>query len=314
MSSKRKLTGEYIECEWCGGLAYKTQSQLKKHKHHYCSNKCQSEKKHSEAYEDRACEICGELMHVSKKSTQRFCSTECQKMWQTQQVGELNKRFTRKKINCDYCGNEFFVKNYKTLTNQNHFCSKNCRQEWFANIWSQSDEWKDESRKRAANMMKNNLSITMTKPQIIVNELLDNYHIQYNNEEQFIYYSVDNYLINHNLIIEVMGDYWHGNPLKFNELNNLQRKNIGRDKAKHTFIQKYYDINILYLWEKDILERQDLCLSLILSYIENDGLLENYHSFNYILHNEKLTLNYPLVQPYQDMDNEEVKYYMKIAI
>ena len=113
MSRDGKLTGEYISCEWCGKLVYKTQSQLKKHKHHYCSNKCQSEKKHAETYEDRACEICGQLMHLRKKSTQRFCSIECQNVWQTQQVGELNKKFDREKINCAYCGNEFFVKSCK---------------------------------------------------------------------------------------------------------------------------------------------------------------------------------------------------------
>ena len=86
MPPKGKLNGEYVACEWCGKLVYKTQSQLNKHKHHYCSNKCQSEKKHADTYENRRCEICGKLMHVSKKSTQRFCSTECQKEWQTQQV------------------------------------------------------------------------------------------------------------------------------------------------------------------------------------------------------------------------------------
>lgn len=108
MSSANKLKGKYVNCEWCGKLIYKTPYQLSKHQHYYCSNKCQSEKKHAETYEDRQCEICGNLIHVSKKSTQRFCSTDCQNTWQTQQVGELNKKFTRQKIRCDYCGTEFF--------------------------------------------------------------------------------------------------------------------------------------------------------------------------------------------------------------
>lgn len=314
MLLKGQLKGEYIDCEWCGKPVYKTPSQLSKHEHHYCSNKCQSEKKHYDTYEDRPCEICGELMHVSKKSTQRFCSQECQNTWQTQQVGELNKRFSREKISCDYCGNEFFIKKYKTNMEQKHFCSNKCRQEWYANVWSQSDNWKEESRKRAVDIIKNNTMTTLTKPQIIVNELLETNNIKYNNEEPFVYYSIDNYLVDYNLIIEVMGDYWHGNPLKFNQLNDLQRKNIGRDKAKHTFIQKYYGINILYLWEKDILERPDLCTLLIKSYVENNGILENYHSFNYILYNEKLTLSNQLMQSYQDMENDEVKEHIKVAV
>lgn len=312
MSNKRK--GKYIKCEWCGKLVYKTPYQLKIHEHHYCSNKCQLEKRHYETYEDRLCEICGKSMHVSKKSTQKFCSIECQNKWQTLQVGELNVRFTRKKINCDYCGSEFFIKQYKINNNQKHFCSKLCRQEWYANIWSQSDEWREESRKRASEILKNNCKTTLTKPQIIINHLLENKNINYKNEEPFIYYSVDNYLSNYNLIIEVMGDYWHGNPLKFEQLNDTQYKNIIRDNLKRKFIQKYYGVNILYLWEHDILKNLDICSSLVDFYIENNGNINNYHSFNYIFDNNMLVLKNELIEPYQDMHKSEIIKYMKTAV
>lgn len=313
MPNKGQLNGEFVKCEWCGKLIYKTPSQLKKHKHHYCSNKCQSLKKHAETYEDRPCEICGSLMHVSKKSTQRFCSTDCQKIWQTQQVGELNTRFTQEKIKCDYCGREFLIKKYK-LNNNNHFCSAKCRQDWYANVWSQSEEWKNESRMRAAELVKKNWAATTTKPQMIVNDLLDKHNIKYNNEEVFVYYSVDNYLVDYNLIIEVMGDYWHGNPLKFNILNNMQKNNIRRDKAKNTFVKEHNGINILYLWEKDIIEHLELCERLIELYIQKNGVLENYHSFNYIMHDNKLQLNSYVIKPYQDMGYDNIKEHIKQAV
>lgn len=314
MSSKKQLKGKYVQCEWCGKLIYKTPYQLKKHKHHYCSNKCQSEKKHAETYEDRPCEICGQLMHVSKKSTQRFCSTKCQKVWQTQQTGELNIKFTQKKIKCDYCNVEFFIKQYKAENNQQHFCSKECRQAWYANVWSQSDEWKEQSRMRAVEMLQNHKIDTLTKPQVVVNELLNFNHINYTNEQPFVYYSIDNYLTDYDLAIEVMGDYWHGSPIKFNKLNDLQRKNITRDKAKHTFLKNHYNINVLYLWERDILKNPELCSLLIQLYIDNNGILENYHSFNYILQDNSLTLSCKIVKPYQDMDNKQIAEYIKIAV
>lgn len=38
-------------------------------------------------------------------------------------------------------------------------------------------------------------------------------NIKYINEKTFKYYSVDNYLVDYNLIIEIMGDYFHANPI-----------------------------------------------------------------------------------------------------
>lgn len=185
---------------------------------------------------------------------------------------------------------------------------------WYSSVWSQSDEWKEKSRIRAVEMLKNNKINTLTKPQIIINELLDLNNIKYVNEEPFVYYSIDNYLTDYNLVIEVMGDYWHGNPLKFDKLNDLQRKNITRDKAKHTFMKNRYNINILYIWEKDILEKPELCILLIKSYINNNGILDNYHSFNYVLQENSLVLNSKLIQPYQDMESSKIKEHIKIAV
>lgn len=224
MPAKGQLKGEWVPCHWCGTLIYKTPYQLKKHKSHYCSNKCQSDEKHAKTYEDRPCEICGRIMHISKKSEQRFCSIECQRIWQTQQIGELNAKFVREKIQCEYCGKDFFIQKYKIDNGQSHFCSKECRQLWYANIWSQSEEWKEQDRKRMVESLKNYQAVTLTKPQVIINDLLNVNGVVYRNEEPFIYYAVDNYLVDSNLIIEVMGDYWHSNPLKFNQINETQRK------------------------------------------------------------------------------------------
>lgn len=314
MPRKGQVKGEYVPCHWCGTLVYKTQSQLKKRKNHYCSNKCQSDEKHAATYEDRPCEICGKLIHVSKKSKQKFCSTECQRVWQTQQIGELNTRYSRKKYKCDYCGEEFPIPNHKIDDGRKHFCSKKCRQEWYANIWSQSEEWREFKRKHAVESLKNNPITNLTKPQILINNLLDDNHIGYCNEEAFVYYAVDNYLFDDNLIIEVMGDYWHANPLRFNQLNDMQKRNIGRDKAKHTFLLNHYGINVLYLWESDILNNLDLCLLLINTYIEQNGVLDNYHSFNYTNLDNQLYLKNDIVFPYQDMSLEQINQHMKIVV
>lgn len=242
--------------------------------------------------------------YVSKRSKQRFCSPECQHEWQIGNTGFKNPKFEGGYVKCDTCGKEYLVGKYKLEQNQHHFCSAKCRQEWYANVWSQTDEWKEASRQRAVKILSENSVITLTKPQSAVNDILDSLEIAYKNEEPFVYYAVDNYLIDLNLIIEVMGDYWHGSPLKYSDgLNEKQAKVVTRDKAKRTFIKKYYDISVLYIWEYDALKRPDVCAALIREYINNGGTLYNYNSFNYYLNeNGQLQLKDEIIYPYQERE------------
>ena len=54
-----------------------------------------------------------------------------------------------------------------------------------------------------------------------------------------------------------------------------------------------------------------LCEKLIAKYIENNGVLKNYHSFNYHIENDELKINDILITPYQEM---EKKQYQKLLI
>ena len=307
-------TGVTILCENCGKEVYKTLSQFKKRKHHFCSNKCQAEKKRKLVFEHRKCEICGSDLYVSKKSKQRFCSTECQRQWQTTRVGKLNPKFEGVEAKCDYCGKSYTVSNSNYNKCKNHFCSVECRQKWYAEIWSQNESWKEESRKRAARMLSQNPA-TNTRPQQIVDSILSRLNIDYINEEPFEYYSVDNYLPGCRLIIEVMGDYWHCNRIKYPEIcYKVQANSIRRDKAKNTYIQRYTGINVLYLWESEVMSDQCLVESLILLYIRSKGVLDNYHSVNYEMDSVgNVVLKNDIIQMYQDMSVEEIRQFIRIA-
>jgi very-short-patch-repair endonuclease len=64
-------------------------------------------------------------------------------------------------------------------------------------------------------------------------------------------FDYDFYIPAKNLLIEVDGDYWHGHPDKFPELNAMQRKNKGLDrlKTKHAADRNF---QLLRFWETDI--------------------------------------------------------------
>lgn len=293
--------GVYLKCEHCGKDIYKTRSQFDKREHHYCSNKCQSLHKRDITFEYKPCEVCGAEMYISKKSSKRFCSVKCQSMWQRGNFGLKNKRFQGGYVVCENCGVEFLVGKTVYESDRHHFCSSSCRQKWYAEVWSQSEDWRNKSRKRAAIILRNNVNKHQTKPQIAVNEMLDRLLITYENETPFDYYAVDNYLPDYNLIVEVMGDYWHSSPIKYPECkNDKQRHIVSRDKAKHTYIKKRYGIEILYLWESDVLKNAELCERLISHYINSNGIIKNYNSFNYRLKGGDLMLADNLLKSHQE--------------
>ena len=179
---------------------------IKKNTNNYCSRECRNDYQHKLTYEYRKCEICGKDFEISKKSKQRFCSCECQKQWQTTRIGELNPAYRDTNAKCDYCSKTFHISQYKLNNDNKHFCSKKCTRAWYAEIFSQSDEWKLESAKRTVRMLENgDFSHTNTSIQIKINSTLDNLKINYINEKGFVNCTVDNYLIDYNLIFRMYG-------------------------------------------------------------------------------------------------------------
>ncbi len=213
--------------------------------------------------------------------------------------GENNPKWVERfSIKCDQCGIDMELTAYNLQNQEHYFCSRECQGKWRSEnlsgenspIYGRGDEiWTPAMRLKAAEnavirLKGLNFSKKSTKPQLIINDLLDNLNIKFENELDCKYYLVDNYLIDFNLMIEVQGNFFHCNPV-MNLENSRKVKIIGKDKAKHTYIKKYKNIEVLYLWEKDIYENILLCEKLILKYIGNNGVLDNYHSFNYQLDN-----------------------------
>jgi len=76
------------------------------------------------------------------------------------------------------------------------------------------------------------------------------YHVQIGptKRDRRIY---DFILPDHNLIIEVNGDYWHGNSDKFTELNDIQIKTQKRDAEKYELAISLGH-RIIYIWEREL--------------------------------------------------------------
>ncbi len=281
------------------------------------------------------CKECGKsieaVLSVYEKNENLFCNYQCYWKYKKEHAmrGKYNVQYNRIKTNCTNCNKEIEVIPYdynaKNIYGDNHnFCSQQCYWEYRSKYYigensiTSNRVITDEDREKMRITALKNLRKAdrlNSKIQLSINNILDKNNIKYDREYLIKYYSIDNYLSEYNLIIEVMGDYWHTSPLRYGKdkylINEMQRKGITHDKQKYSYIKNHLNIEILYLWEKDIEKQLDKCETLILEYIQKNGVLQDYNSFNYSLENNQLVLNKNIIIPYQKRSADEINSIIK---
>ena len=198
---------------------------------------------------------------------------------------ELKKRLSEEKKGM-YAGekNPMYGKNWKDYTTQEVIDRHRQKQiDIYQNL---SDEEKEIRRQRMANNERRRReadpekyreeksragkigkskreAYTKTQPEIIVENWLNENNIP--NEYSPIMgdgnrnYQYDFIIKGKRIIVEVNGDYWHGNPNKFNidgsdgkrKLNDIQINKIETDKLKLEFA-KSHNFEVIYIWEEEI--------------------------------------------------------------
>lgn len=116
------------------------------------------------------------------------------------------------------------------------------------------------------------LGHTQTYPEKLVANILSNLNISYTTETRLIQgrlYRCD--FVISNIVIEVNGDYWHGNPQVYTEYNKMQLQNIQRDKEKKQYLEQL-GYKVIYIWEYDLMNNINNCIELIKSVIKGDNI------------------------------------------
>lgn len=263
-----------FNCDNCG-----QQVKMKRPKgkeHYFCSHKCYGEwrskniigEKHH-LYKEKIpypCSYCEEIMFVypnkiksleNGKQSNIFCSKNCKERWESEHwVRENNPRgFSKVEKICEYCKEKYEVG--KCRDEKTKFCSRDCKDKWQSEVQSKDEEWL-KFRRAVGIKTVQNMKTKFTKPELMVKEYLENNGIEFIPQHPMLgKYVVDFYLPKINTVIEVLGDYWHGNPLFYGEerakkpLTDKQLKTRAKDENRvHTFKNK--NINILMIWEHDI--------------------------------------------------------------
>lgn len=259
-------------CSYCGKELIRNTSTFNKAENHFCDLQCLG-KWNGERNKSRitkVCEICGdEFEVVPSRDTAVTCSVKCQNKWQSiHRSGEnaTNWQGGGGIIKCLNCGKEFYVGKYSYEHEIAKHCSIECKQEYWSNNVITTDDFREKHRLGNLQMLST-IGNRETSIERKIREYLEQNNINHNcqhiiNDK----FCVDFYLPDHNIIIEAFGDYWHSNPLKYGEdkipLNNMQQKNIKKDKARIAYLTKC-DYSLFILWETDINSNLEETMKLI---------------------------------------------------
>lgn len=280
-----------------------------------CSQKCSKEYSRAKQLADHVekriinkCKICGEKIITIPSVNQTYCSVACKNIGAIGMYSmENNPNFKSIKTNCDCCNKPIFVKKNKFDTQQRNFCDNNCRTIYFKETYSKTEEFREQRSKIALKALSDGkFKKTDNGIQRAVNKMLEDLKIPYENEYVVFKYAIDNYITDKNLAIEVMGTFWH-QDVRFNKeiIYNARVNNIRKDRAKRTYLNNK-GIYVLYLWEYDIENNPKLCQDMISEFYNSNGILNNYHSFNY-----KSDI---IIKPYMEMLNEELQQYIHLNV
>lgn len=273
------------------------------------------------------CKVCGCEIITTPGAYRKQKTFACEEHMKHKPKGNESIFYNRIKTNCSFCGKHIEITPFdfnkkNKFGDSNHFCSQECywkfRSEYYkgekgAMYKHQYTDNQKDNIKRGCAKRFSSLDTTNTSIQITVNNILDDLGIMYEREYPLDYYACDNFLSQYKIIVEVMGDYWHGNPLIYNEnnrmMNSIQARTILKDKQKRGYIKNHYGYPILYLWESDINKNPEKC-KILIEEIVSKYTLQNYNSFNYSYNGDILLLNQELIIPYQDMSSEQYSYLM----
>ena len=186
--------------------------------------------------ENVKCDVCGETLYRQKhqlnKTGNYFCSRECH--YESKRDVDLGGYV---QVECNHCKEFFGKRRYLLGKSAENFCSANCY-----------------SRYRAET---GNTPFTgPTKPERYFKALLEQDGIAFTaykliDHPEFGRCYYDFYLPALETVVEVDGDYWHGNPKKYKKLNNQQKQIKKRDYEKE-LVLKENNLKLIRVWESDL--------------------------------------------------------------
>lgn len=251
------------KCKMCNNEYIQRHSR-----HFYCSKRCKYEHDKTTRKNKYICKNCNKQFysHLYKRGL-TFCCHKCSVEYRSQLTKTIRE--------CEWCHQDFIC----NQSERKRFCSMKCQSMWQKYVF-QDEKHKEISRTRTINMLKNGNNMNkFSKPHQKISNLLNENNIEFQNEVRINNFLID-IVVDNKCCVEIMGDYWHMNPLKYKTPNNQQERGIYRDTLKYKYFL-YNNIPLLCIWECDVNKYIDSIIDLIYYFkTYNDGILHSYNYFN----------------------------------
>lgn len=259
-NSYRKKTAERtrISCEFCAVEFEVRKQKLEKYGVKYCSKKCSNSHKKTTYLKEGNPNFGKKQTEIWKKNM----SQKIKKKWKTEEY-----------VNSVKIGrNRFFVENgYYPGTDEK---SKEKRKKTMIGKYGVEHNWNGKYGERDCDKTTLNLygkTATQmlidhqhhynkkTDIEIIFEKLLEELEIPYQmkfriydtKKINFWFREYDFLLSDSNILIEVDGDFWHGNEELFGELNEYQKNTQTNDKIKEDFA-KLNGYKVIRFWGSEV--------------------------------------------------------------
>lgn len=264
---KRK-TGNFNQCLICKKMFYVRRAIIKKGYGKYCSHKCA---RFAMRRKKRICNYCKRIFQP-KSPYVIFCSVPC----------ERKHRRRGLIVKCRICQKSIYRDRTRISKGKLFFCSTIHLNQWQGRnkiertciICGNKFKWsasrlKQTSAKYCSIKCRNNDPVTYnrliemnakqqrgnpTKIELIGYKILDLLKIKY--FRQYVIggkFCVDAFIPSKKVIVQFDGDYWHGNPEKFKELDNRQKRRKKLDYSQDCYM-KTCGYSVIRLWETDLLK------------------------------------------------------------
>jgi len=132
--------------------------------------------------------------------------------------------------------------------------------------------WNKLSDEEKTNLIQKRTKFVNVKTETIISEVLNKLNISYIHQYWIKRRSYDFKILDTNILIEVNGDFWHGNPCIYNKddiiyhpFKSVKAKDLWKKDKDKKILAENKGYRLIYIWEKELKENKNNLLDFVIN-------------------------------------------------